>query len=99
MVTDPEGDDIYYNVTWGCSGCETHTYGPFQSGVTTKINHSWGESGSFLIRAKANDIYGAEGPEGAFDVKIPRSRVLNGHIIEILQLRFQRLIQILQFIF
>jgi hypothetical protein len=28
LSTDPNGDDIYYIVSWGCCSNETYTYGP-----------------------------------------------------------------------
>lgn len=69
------------------------------SGEIAKINHSWGEQKTFTITAKANDTYGAEGPEGTFNINIPRNKVLNNFIIQILLLRFQRIIHLLQLIF
>jgi len=74
VSTDPDGDDLYYVVNWGCCGTETHTYGPYSSGEEAIVNHSWQEQGTFTITVKAKDVYELEGPESTFTVTMPRSR-------------------------
>jgi hypothetical protein len=96
ISTDPEGDDIYYVVNWGCCGNENHTYGPFLSGEEAEISHTWEKQGTFIIKAYAEDIYGAEGPEGTFSIKIPKNKTIQNSMLQLLQQRFQRLIIILQ---
>jgi hypothetical protein len=99
IATDPEGDDIYYNVSWGCCAGETHTYGPYPSGEIMTLEHAWSEQGSFTITAKANDVFDMEGPEGTFNINIPRDKNPCSYIFMILQSRFQITFQILQIIF
>ena len=57
--TDPEGNLLYYNWSWGDS-----TYsgwiGPFISGFNVNQSHSWNEKGNYTIKVKAKDIHGAE---------------------------------------
>jgi len=72
MSADPDGDDIYYVVNWGCCQNETHTYGPYASGVEVNINHTWSEKGTFVIKVKAKDIYDAESDWATFEVRMPR---------------------------
>jgi hypothetical protein len=74
LTTDPDGDDVYYVVRWGCCGNETHTYGPYPSGVAVTINHTWKEKGTFTIKVKAKDIYNFESDWTTFEIKIPRIR-------------------------
>jgi len=56
---DPEGDDLEYYVDWGDL---THTgwIGPYQSGETISINHTWNAESIFTVKAKARDIFGSE---------------------------------------
>jgi len=72
MAIDPDGDDLYYIVSWGCCGSETHTYGPYTSGEQATVNHSWSEKGTFTIIAKAKDVYDVEGPESTLTVTMPK---------------------------
>ena len=71
-ASDPDDDDLYYNVSWEGCGSETQTYGPYLSGEEVKISHSWREQGIYMICAKARDVYGVEGPEGTLEVTMPR---------------------------
>jgi|GEM_PF-1566017 len=72
-ATDPDGDDLYYIVSWGCCGGETHTYGPYISGEQAIINHTWSEKGTYTITAKAKDVYDVQGPEGTLTVTMPKT--------------------------
>jgi hypothetical protein len=81
---DPDGDDVYYCVSWGCCGSgDFHTYGPFESGVEVTISHSWPEKGDYTIQAYAKDIYDAESGIATLEISMP----LNHHIINTLFLR------------
>jgi hypothetical protein len=77
LSTDPDGDDVYYIINWGCCGSETHTYGPYISGEEAIVSHSWADQGTFTITAKAMDVYEAEGPESTFTIKMPRHRAIS----------------------
>ena len=79
VSTDPNSDDLYYVVSWGCCGTETHTYGPYASGEVATVSHSWQEQGTFTITVKAKDVYELEGPESIFAVTMPRSRDSGGN--------------------
>lgn len=99
IATDSDGDNIYYNVSWNCCIIEWHIYGPFPSGQIVKLKNSWPEQGAHTITAKAIDVYGAEGPEGTFNINIQKNKSLDSYFFQILPLRFQKIIQTLQFIF
>ena len=58
-TTDPDGDDIYYKFDWG-DGDTSDWLGPKKSGETITAEHSWSEKGTYEVRVKAKDIYGAE---------------------------------------
>ena len=71
--TDPEEDDIYYYIDWG-DGTFTDWNGPYGSGLGVKWPQSWDTSGTYIIKAKAKDIHGAESPWGTHEITIPRTR-------------------------
>ena len=53
---DPDNDEVYYFIDWG-DGNYTTWIGPYTSGETVTINHSWDETGTYSIRAKAKDEF------------------------------------------
>ena len=58
-TTDPDGDDIYYKFDWG-DGTTSGWLGPYKSGEEIQVNHSWNKRGTYKVKVKAKDIYGAE---------------------------------------
>jgi len=76
-LIDPDGDDIAeYTINWGDGPDETIT-GLFPSGSLQTKSHTWTSQGKYTIKAKAKDVYGAEGDWGTLDVSIPRARTIN----------------------
>lgn len=73
-TTDPEGDDIYYLVDWGDT-TTSEWMGPFNSGENMVLPHSWGEQGTFLIRAKAKDNLGAVSEWAELTVTMPKQNL------------------------
>jgi len=53
---DPEGDNISYYINWG-DGTSSDWIGPYLSGETIIMSHTWDEPGLFGIKAKAMDSY------------------------------------------
>jgi len=69
VSTDPDGDDIFYMVSWGCCGSgDFHTYGPYESGEEAIISHSYHEEGEYTIQAYAKDPDGAESDIATLEV-------------------------------
>jgi hypothetical protein len=56
---DPDNDNIYFLIDWD-DGTYSDWFGPYTSGEILAINHTWSEPGTYYIKAKAKDIYGAE---------------------------------------
>ncbi len=73
IITDPNEDDIYYYVDWGDGNTEEWD-GPYKSGYQASVSHTWSSNSIFIIKVKAKDIYGSEGPWGILKVNIPRSK-------------------------
>jgi hypothetical protein len=73
---DPDGDDVYYLVQWG-DGCGSQDWvGPYPSGEEITINHTYNREGTFVIFAKAVDIYDAESDWSTFEITMPRNKIL-----------------------
>ena len=58
-VTDPDSDQLYCLWSWG-DGNGSDWLGPFNSGETIGISHTWREPGNFTIKIKLKDRNGAE---------------------------------------
>jgi hypothetical protein len=73
LSTTPDSIDVYYFIDWG-DGETEEWIGPYASGEEVTVSHSWSETGTFVVKAKAKDIYDAESGWGKLSVKIPRTR-------------------------
>jgi hypothetical protein len=66
---DPDGHDIYYYVEWG-DGTNSEWIGPYLSGQEITRSHTWVNMGTYCVRARAKDIYGAKGDWGTIPIEI-----------------------------
>ena len=74
VSTDPNGDDIAnYTIDWGDDNVEV-VEGPVGSGEIITVSHTWDEQGTYIISAKATDIYGAESEWGILTVTMPKNQ-------------------------
>jgi len=73
VSTDPDINDLYYWIDWGDNNTE-EWIGPYFSGQEVKINHSWIEEGTYIIKAKVKDTFDEESSWGTFQVTMPRNR-------------------------
>jgi len=82
-ATDPDGDRIYLWIQWG-GGCPIEDWiGPFESGERVSLNQTWDTKGTYIISARAKDIYGTEGDAGVLSISMPlRRQTLLEKIIE-----------------
>ncbi len=81
-AVDPEGDDMTYHVEWNDGGIDE---GFAESGGGFTLTHSWSEQGTFTIRAKLIDKYGAESDWGELEVTMPRNRAINTPFLDFIQ--------------
>ena len=72
-ATDPEGHDIYYIVDWD-DGERTDWLGPYSSGETIVLGHTWYHKGEYQIKAWAKDEYGKESSQGTYRINVPISK-------------------------
>jgi hypothetical protein len=59
-ATDPDGDDLYYQIDW--DGEMSAWMGPYTSGEVVQFNHAWPNPGEYSILVKAKDIWDEESP-------------------------------------
>jgi len=65
---------VYYYIDWGDNTIIDWT-GPYTSGQTITINHTWNTKGTFTINARAKDTENLWGPWSKYNVSItPKSR-------------------------
>ncbi len=68
VSTDPDGDRIYYFIDWGDGN--TQQVGPYNSGEEVTVSHIWNEKGSYEIKVKAIDEYGAQSDWATLPINI-----------------------------
>ena len=98
-ATDPNNDQLYYYIDWG-DGHKEEWIGAFPSGVPQDISHIWSDEGDYVIRAKAKDIYSAEGPYGNLTISMPVSQHIptNSYLLKLIMERFPNIYIVLQYI-
>ena len=75
-TTDPEGHDVHYWIEWGDGTVEQDDWiGPYSSSEKVKLSHSWSQKKTFIIKAKAKDIFDAESDFTELSVTISRTKV------------------------
>jgi len=70
-ATDPDGDDIEYYINWG-DGNTIDWTGPYCSGDTATYKHIWDKKGTYIIKAKARDVYNQESDWEQFTITIEK---------------------------
>ncbi len=79
VSTHPDNQNISYYVDWGDktnSGWTSFHY----AGEEITLNHSWSKEGTYIIKAKAKDIYEEESLWSEHEINIPRNRAVNFNI-------------------
>jgi hypothetical protein len=71
-TADPEGDFVSFFIDWGDGVTENWTTS-YPSGTMIIRNHTWAEKDSYVIKAKARDVFGAESGWGTLSVTMPHS--------------------------
>jgi outer membrane protein assembly factor BamB len=74
MSEEPdETDEIWYYIEWG-DGKNTGWIGPYGSGDIVTQSHQWFSIDTYVIRAKAKDVYDEESDWATLELSIPRTR-------------------------
>jgi hypothetical protein len=89
---DEDNDDLFYEVEWKENDIDT--YGPYQSGVEIRVNHTWEQEGDFTMKVIARDTNDVESKPGTLDVKCPKNKSRGipnvDYLIYILRYIFER---------
>jgi len=73
---DPDGDDnIYYYIDWG-DGLIEEWIGPYDSGKSFEVKHTWENKANYNIKAKAKDISGRESKWAILQFSMPKNKQL-----------------------
>jgi WD40 repeat protein len=96
---DPEGDDVYFWIEWG-DGCPAVNWiGPYESGEEVTISHTWPDSGTYMIQAKAKDVNDAESDWGYLEVTMPMNQQSEDYLFRHLLDQFPNSFPALRYIF
>jgi hypothetical protein len=85
VSTDPDGDQIKYEIKWGDGKEETTGY--FNSGITVTLSHTYTKKGTFIIQARAIDIFEKMSQWESYTVVIPKSKQINQQSLKTLYLK------------
>jgi len=58
-TADPDGDSVFYLFNWG-DGMDTTWLGPYSSGDTCTLSHTWMNPGIYHVKVKARDQHEGE---------------------------------------
>ncbi|MCU0850416.1 MAG: C25 family cysteine peptidase [Candidatus Thermoplasmatota archaeon] len=58
QATEPDNEEIFYLFDWG-DGSNSGWLGPYSSGATATGKHTWTVLGSYTVKVKARDVWGA----------------------------------------
>jgi len=96
-TTDPDDDQISYLFDWG-NGNTSGWLGPYNSGEICEASHCWGEKGTYLVKVKARDKYGIEGPwSDPLSLSIPKNKAISSLLFRFLE-NHPRMFPILRYI-
>ncbi len=73
---DPDGDNVTYFFDWGDDTNSDWT-GYVPSGIQVNESHTWSKKGTYEIKVKAQDVYGAESEWAYLEVTMPKSKPFN----------------------
>jgi hypothetical protein len=87
---NPSRNDLFYYIDWG-DGTVDEWIGSYCSGEEIIVNHSWGEKGSFTVKAKVKDTKGLESDWGTLEVTMPKGTLyIPSQFFELLERLMER---------
>ena len=85
VATDPNEDDVYYDIDWG-DDTTSGWIGPYPSGEEVTISHAWSEQETYTIKVKAKDDFDAESDWATLEISMPKTKpYLNRPFLNILE--------------
>lgn len=98
LSVDPENDNVTYEIDWGDGNLETDI-GPIPSGEILVLSHSWNKTKSYTIKSRTKDEYDYFNLWSEHQVIIPRNKVSNLNLLNMLVERFPNTIQVFRHIY
>ncbi len=93
QTTDPDKDNITYQINWGDNTFDFAGYVP--SGTQVTLNHTWKEQGKYVIIARAFDEYRSYSDWTTLEVSMPRNKDIKTSFSNLLK-NFPIIFKILQ---
>ncbi len=72
-AVDPDGHDVCFYVDWG-DNTSTGWTDFVASGNEIILTHTWEEQGTYMVRAKAKDVYDAESDWAELEITMPKNQ-------------------------
>ena len=89
LAIDPQDDDVSFYIEWGDGTYEMA--GSVSSGEEIALNHIWETEGTYQIKVKSKDQYGAESDWETFEVSMPKNKpFINTPFLHFLQNIFEK---------
>ncbi len=82
-TTDPDNHEITLHIDWDDGSIDEWV--PTISGEEIYPYHSWSEEGTYTIRVKAEDLYGAESDWATLSISMPRSKSVSKPLLNFLK--------------
>ena len=92
---DPDYNDVYLYISWDDGYTEIWD-GPYPSDTDIDIAHTYTKEGTYTIKAKAKDTYGAESGWSEFTVAMPREKAISSSPLLRLLIQYPMLNRLLQ---
>ena len=73
VTIDPDSDDVYYFVNWS-DNTEEIIIGPYNSCEEVTLSHTWDERETYIIRAKARDVYNANSEWAMLEISMSKNK-------------------------
>ncbi len=83
-ATDPDDNDIYYYIDFG-DDTEEIIKGPYDSGETTRVKHTWERQGTYVIKVKSRDTYDEKSDWVTLEVSMPKNKAINTPFLNFLE--------------
>jgi hypothetical protein len=92
---DFNNDDVKYYVHWGDGSTDETTFQG--SGELVTLSHTWTRKANYIVKAKAEDVFGESSDWTEFEVIIPRNKAYKFYLIEVMLKQYPIVFQFFNF--
>jgi len=97
-TSDAENDGVYYWIDWCGEGHCGEWLGPYSSEEEMTFNHTWEQTGTYIIKAKVKDFYDNESDWTEYEITVPRTKTFESTFLEWFFARFPNTFSIIKYI-